>query len=39
MSQLNFEELTKDLTTKSEKIRTLGRKGVPTADIASLSHI
>ena len=34
MSQLNFEELTKDLTTKSEKIRTLGRKGVPTADIA-----
>jgi antitoxin component of MazEF toxin-antitoxin module len=34
MSQLNYEELTKDLTTKSEKIRTLGRKGVPTADIA-----
>jgi antitoxin component of MazEF toxin-antitoxin module len=34
MSQLNYEELTKGLTTKSEKIRVLGRKGVPTADIA-----
>jgi hypothetical protein len=34
MSQLDFAELTKGLTTKSEKIRTLGRKGVPTADIA-----
>ncbi len=31
---MNFEEITKGLSTKSEKIRTLGRKGVPTADIA-----
>ncbi len=34
MSQLDYEEITKGLTTKSEKIRVLGRKGVPTADIA-----
>jgi bifunctional DNA-binding transcriptional regulator/antitoxin component of YhaV-PrlF toxin-antitoxin module len=39
MSQLNYEELTKGLTTKSEKIRTLGRKGVPTADIARFLEI
>ncbi len=31
---MNYEEITKGLPTKSEKIRTLGRKGVPTADIA-----
>jgi bifunctional DNA-binding transcriptional regulator/antitoxin component of YhaV-PrlF toxin-antitoxin module len=34
MAGLNYEELTKGLATKSEKIRVLGRKGVPTADIA-----
>lgn len=39
MSQLNYEELTKGLTTKSEKIRVLGRKGVPTADIARFLEI
>lgn len=39
MSQLNFEELTKGLTTKSEKIRVLGRKGVPTAEIARFLEI
>jgi hypothetical protein len=39
MSQLNYEELTKGLTTKSEKIRTLGRKGVPTAEIARFLEI
>ena len=31
---MDYEELTRGLTTKSEKIRTLGRNGVPTADIA-----
>lgn len=31
---MDYEALTKGLPTKSEKIRTLGRKGVPTADIA-----
>jgi hypothetical protein len=31
---MDYEEITRGLTTKSEKIRTLGRKGVPTADIA-----
>ena len=31
---MDYEELTRGLPTKSEKIRTLGRKGVPTADIA-----
>jgi hypothetical protein len=31
---MNYEEITRGLNTKSEKIRTLGRKGVPTADIA-----
>jgi hypothetical protein len=31
---MDYEALTQGLTTKSEKIRTLGRKGVPTADIA-----
>jgi bifunctional DNA-binding transcriptional regulator/antitoxin component of YhaV-PrlF toxin-antitoxin module len=30
----NFEELTKGLSTKSDKIRALAREGVPTADIA-----
>ena len=30
----NFEDLTEGLTTKSDKIRTLGRAGVPTSDIA-----
>jgi hypothetical protein len=39
MSQLNYEELTKGLTTKSEKIRVLGRKGVPTAEIARFLEI
>jgi hypothetical protein len=39
MSQLNYEELTRGLTTKSEKIRVLGRKGVPTADIARFLEI
>lgn len=31
---MDYEEITRGLPTKSEKIRTLGRKGVPTADIA-----
>lgn len=34
MSKMNYDEVTKGLPTKSEKIRTLGRKGVPTAEIA-----
>jgi bifunctional DNA-binding transcriptional regulator/antitoxin component of YhaV-PrlF toxin-antitoxin module len=34
MTNLDYEGITKGLTTKSEKIRVLGRKGVPTADIA-----
>ena len=31
---MDYEEITRGLPTKSEKIRVLGRKGVPTADIA-----
>jgi antitoxin component of MazEF toxin-antitoxin module len=34
METLDYAEITKDLHTKSEKIRVLGRKGVPTAEIA-----
>ena len=36
---MDYEALTQGLTTKSEKIRTLGRKGVPTADIARFLEI
>lgn len=30
----DYEEITRGLTTKSDKIRTLARRGVPTAEIA-----
>ena len=36
---MDYEEITRGLPTKSEKIRTLGRKGVPTADIARFLEI
>ena len=36
---MDYEALTQGLTTKSEKIRVLGRKGVPTADIARFLEI